>query len=321
LRVETSDSKFFRKRTAEQIVKDKFITGCTDSVLVFVTAARACGLPAKYVETVDESWLKNGGVDITGHQYAEVYDEGNKKWFWVDPMGGRVDTPSPENEGRVIYKEGLDSWDIGITDANSLKEVFVSFRDGWLRNRGIENPVTTETMKPSVLYHASENRSIEVLEPRAESIRNENEGSVVFATPDKAEASKFLVSSDDTWTRKMRFDGVHVHIIADRKRYEEADKGGAIYHLKPDTFENDVSKGTRTEWTSKISVRPYEKEEYTSGLQAQFENGVQVYFIDRETFDQIVKANDHGVSIIKGLVSENKIRNINVKEIPTSEVK
>lgn len=161
-------------------------------------------------------------------------------------------------------------------------------------------------MKPPTLYHASENRKIELLEPREESVRDKNEGPVVFATSDKAEASKFLVPSDDTWTRKMRFGDVHVHIIADKKRYKEADKGGTIYHLKPDTFENDLTKGTRTEWISKVPVKPYEKEEYSSGLQAQLDNGVQVYFVDWETFDQITKAEDRGVSILKGLISEKK---------------
>jgi hypothetical protein len=126
------DENLFRKRTADEIVKDGTLTGCTDADLVFVTVARACGLQTKYVETIDKSWLKNGGESITGHQYAEVYDEETKKWFWVDPMGGRVDTPSPENEGRVIYKECLDSWDMGITDFDSLRKAFNTFREKWL---------------------------------------------------------------------------------------------------------------------------------------------------------------------------------------------
>jgi hypothetical protein len=50
-------------------------------------------------------------------------------------MGGRVDTPSPENEGRVIYKEGLDSWDIDITDFNSLRKAFNAFRKKWLEQK------------------------------------------------------------------------------------------------------------------------------------------------------------------------------------------
>ncbi len=174
-----------------------------------------------------------------------------------------------------------------------------------------------EKMKPTVLYHASSNRNIEILEPRAETVRDENEGPVVFASSDKANVTKFLVPTDDSWTRKMRFGDTHVHVIRDRKRYEELDKGGAIYHLSPDGFSLDQTKvGGKNEWTSNTSVTPTEKEEYESGLEAQLDNGVQVYFVDEETFNRITQSEDHGVAIIKGLVSENKLKNINPKEIP-----
>lgn len=174
------------------------------------------------------------------------------------------------------------------------------------------------TTIPKILYHASSNRKIRMLEPRALTIRDRNEGPVVFATPDKAEASKFLVPSDDSWTRKSRFGDVHVHIISDRKRYEKADKGGAIYHLSSDTFENDETKGARTEWTSKRAVRPISKEEYGSGLQAQLDNGVQVFFVDKATFAEIVNSGDHGNAIMRSLESENKKRNVSLLKVPTT---
>ncbi len=173
-----------------------------------------------------------------------------------------------------------------------------------------------EFKKPTVLYHASQNRNLEVLEPRAESIRHPDEGPVVFATTEKP--YQFLVPSGDDWTKKVKFNEVSVHIISDRKRYEEADKGGAIYYLDPTTFSNEYPKygGSRGEWTSKVAIKPFKKEEYESGLQAQLENGVQIFFVDKETFDQIVKAPDHGKGILKSLDSENSIRGINPKEIP-----
>lgn len=115
----------------------------------------------------------------------------------------------------------------------------------------------------------------------------------------------------------MRFGDVHVTVISDRERYEKADKGGTIYHLSPNTFENDKTKRTGTEWTSKVAARPYKKEDCESGLQSQLENGVQVFFVDKGTFDTISKAEDHGFSIIRNLQSENSIKNINVRQIPT----
>lgn len=44
-----------------------------------------------------------------------------------------------------------------------------------------------------------------------------------------------------------------------------------------------------------------DKEEYESGLRAMLENGVKVYFVDRETFDAIKQSDDHGFEIIQSL--------------------
>ncbi len=41
------------------------------------------------------------------------------------------------------------------------------------------------------------------------------------------------------------------------------------------------------------------------------ENGVQVYFIDRETLDRMKSAEDHGMGILKDLQSENEKRGQN----------
>lgn len=171
-------------------------------------------------------------------------------------------------------------------------------------------------MKPKALYHASPNRNLKIIEPRAESVRDEKEGAVVFATPDKAESSKFLVPSDDSWTRKMRFGDIHIHIISDRERYIEADKGGTIYKLSPETFEHDKTRGTNTEWTSKVAVKPIGREDYESGLQAQLDNGVQVYFVDKATFEKIINSQNHGNTIIRSLNSENVTRGIKPKQVP-----
>jgi hypothetical protein len=122
--------KVFRKRTADLIVEDGYITGCTDAGLVFVALARASGIPTKYVETIDKIWLKEGGSSVQGHIYAEVYNEEDKSWTWVDPMRKMIGT-QPIEDGRVVFKEGLDSWSIGIKDFESLKAAFDEFREKW----------------------------------------------------------------------------------------------------------------------------------------------------------------------------------------------
>jgi len=120
--------ELFRKRTAEQIINDGFITGCTDAALVYLALARKVGLASKYVETIDKKWLQGGGDEISGHVYVQTYSNKKQEWTWIDPMNRKSDDVSLEKDERVIYKEGLDSWDIGITDFESLKSAFNKIR-------------------------------------------------------------------------------------------------------------------------------------------------------------------------------------------------
>jgi len=182
----------------------------------------------------------------------------------------------------------------------------------------VENPEQNfdspeQEEKPPFLYHASPNREINEFEPRVETFRDPEEGPVIFATPDKAYASMFLVPSDDRWTQKSVFDGVNCHIISDKKLFEELDQGGTIYSLPSETFETDPKRSkTGREWTGKKTVSLSDKTPYKSGLEAMIENGVQVYFVDKSTFKKIREAGDHGLSILKSLESENQQRGKNV---------
>ena len=66
------------------------------------------------------------------------------------------------------------------------------------------------------------------------------------------------------------------------------------------------------EWISRQSIKPTEKVVYESALDAMIDNGVQVYFVDKETFEKIKESEDHGVGIIKTLESENQKRGVNI---------
>jgi len=112
----------FRKRTSEQILSDGFATGCTDRALVFIATARALGIPAKYVETVDKKWIENKTNSVTGHVYAKVFWGG--EWTVIDPEKGTIGVDI-NNDKRVVFKEGFDSWDIGINDFESLKKSII----------------------------------------------------------------------------------------------------------------------------------------------------------------------------------------------------
>lgn len=49
-----------------------------------------------------------------------------------------------------------------------------------------------------------------------------------------------------------------------------------------------------------------QKIEYPSVLDDVIDNGVQVYFVDEETYKKIEAAKDHGLSIFGELESENQ---------------
>jgi len=171
--------------------------------------------------------------------------------------------------------------------------------------------------KPLFLYHASQNRNINMFEPRLGSFRDKDEGPVIFATPDKTLASIFIVPTNDLWAHSGLFGKVHYFICGDQDKFINLDNGGAIYTLPSFTFETDPKKGLGTkEWVNKASVKPISKEEYQSGLQAMLSLGVQVYFVDNIKFQEIGKSHDHGNEIVRNSVSENKNRNSNYLEIP-----
>lgn len=174
--------------------------------------------------------------------------------------------------------------------------------------------------KPERLYHASANRSIEKFVPKAEKVRDPLEGPRVFATHDKPLSTIFMAGegdrTDDSWTVKGMFDDVPYIVISDRERFTKLDQGGAIYHLPGETFETDPHRGMgEWEWASAVEVTPLEKEEHESALEAMLAHGVQVYFVDPATFDAIGASNDHGLSTLQSLESENQKRGVNVKPL------
>lgn len=177
-----------------------------------------------------------------------------------------------------------------------------------------EIPNGAENIKPAVLYHSSPNTEIGEFEPRSDKVRDPNEGPRIFATPDKALASAFIVPTDGSWVNIGRFNEVPYIIISDEQRFKDSDKGGAIYHLPSNTFETDLNKGMKSsEWTSRVPVKPIDKDIYKSGLEAMLSLGVQVYFVDTDTLHRINESADHGYSIVNTLPSENQKLNINPK--------
>jgi len=115
----------FRKRTASQIIEDGFATGCTDFTLAFISLARAKGIPTKYVEVISKDYFDDSDSSkVRGHVFAECFIKND--WYGVDPMGGHLKF-NVKYPGYVIYAKGLDSWDLGIRDLDSMRKKFQPF--------------------------------------------------------------------------------------------------------------------------------------------------------------------------------------------------
>lgn len=181
-----------------------------------------------------------------------------------------------------------------------------------------ENKNVEKKERPRFVYHSSSNPDIEELTPRRESIRDPQEGPVIFATPDKALATTFLIEkASDRWVNISYYGNILVVVICkEKEEFVKKDRGGTLYTLPSDNFDFDLNRGMKEkEWTSRISVKPVDKVTYESALNTMIENGVQVYFVDKKTFKEINEAEDHGKNIIAQLTSENEHRLKNVKSL------
>ena len=115
----------FRKRTADQIITDNYVTGCVDKAVVFVVLARAVHIPAKYIEALDNEWLKSADMHhISGHAYAEIFD--GEKWRIADPSHRKIDADISA-DGLSVFGVGFDSWDLGLMDWGSMIAEFTKF--------------------------------------------------------------------------------------------------------------------------------------------------------------------------------------------------
>jgi hypothetical protein len=185
-----------------------------------------------------------------------------------------------------------------------------------------ENKNFERKEKPEILYISAQTPNIKELTPMKGNSRDVDEGAVIFSTPDKALASIFLIKGhNDDWMQIGYFSDIpYVVICMDRDDFIKRDKGGVMYEVPSDTFDYDQNMGMGDkEWTSRTPVKPAKETAYSSALDTMVKNGVQVYFVDKQKFDEIWEDDDAGRSILSELVSENKRRGENIRDISVEE--
>ena len=83
------------------------------------------------METIRKRWLDGDNDNlIEGHIFTEVYL--NRHWYIVDPEQANIRNWYDEF---IIFKKGLDSWNIGINNFDELKKQFLKFRKKYRRNK------------------------------------------------------------------------------------------------------------------------------------------------------------------------------------------
>lgn len=171
--------------------------------------------------------------------------------------------------------------------------------------------------KPPVLYHGSIDRNIQEFKPEMGKYLQRVEEPGIFATPSKEVALAFARPKVCPAAVGSYNGGKTWHIvISDKEKFLESDHGGAIYYLPPETFvlnpESKLAGGN--EYISRKEVRPIKKEEYESSLEAMIKAGIEVYFVDRDTFDKFKKAKN-GRLILEQLESENQKRGLTIENV------
>lgn len=79
----------WRQRTASEIIKSGYVTGCTDQGIVMLAVLRALKVGAQYVETFAESWLQDpqrNEKQIQGHAFLDINIDNT--WRAFDPTNG-----------------------------------------------------------------------------------------------------------------------------------------------------------------------------------------------------------------------------------------
>jgi hypothetical protein len=112
-------ASIFRKRTANQMLREGRFPTCSDAGLLFRALLIAQDVPAAYVETFHEDFLFDRAFHT--HTFGRVFAaEGS---FLVDPRAEpRIYRTEREMLPYVIVKEGLDCWDVGIRSYADLYE-------------------------------------------------------------------------------------------------------------------------------------------------------------------------------------------------------
>ncbi len=114
------------QRDLDQVLEEGYYPSCSDIGLLFRGLMAAQGHPTAYVRTFHKDFLldiRPREAEIMGHVFGRVYFNDGSSVI-VDPTTHpKIVNSEVEIFPYVIFKEGLDSWDIGIHRYKDMKRL------------------------------------------------------------------------------------------------------------------------------------------------------------------------------------------------------
>lgn len=154
----------------------------------------------------------------------------------------------------------------------------------------------------NLLYHASTNKNLEMIEPQRTLSKDKYIGDYVFATSDRKLAAMYLVTRGTPTLMNTKAEVPRIIICADSTSYIKNDAGGAIYEVPGKSFVKTPQEGLEeSELVGKVAVKPVSKKVFATSIDALNEAGVEVYFVNETQFEDIV-LNKNEDEIISNLV-------------------
>lgn len=139
------------------------------------------------------------------------------------------------------------------------------------------------------LYHASTNKSLQIISPQPTLSNNQYIGDYVFATANRTLAIMYLVPKGIPTLMDPDNQTPTIVISSDPAYFKTRDKGGAIYGLPSESFTATPQKGLSDyEMASKVPVKPIRKIPYKSALNALLSAGIKVVFVNTNMFHHLI---------------------------------
>lgn len=143
----------------------------------------------------------------------------------------------------------------------------------------------------TILYHTSSRCDLSIIKPQRTLSKDKYIGDYIFATSDKILAIMYLTTKGNYSLMNPHSRPPSIVIRSDETSYRKTDKGGTIYTLPSKSFQKTPqTELSDFERVSIVATKPLDKTTYKNSLDAMQAAGIEIYFTNQHTFDELVKA-------------------------------